>query len=257
MKQYRVDVFTEELFRGNPAAVCIMDEWISDELMLKIAQENNISETAFAVKLDDHYHLRWFTIAGEIDLCGHATLATGFVILNFYEPDATEVHFETLSGLLTVARKGDLYEMDLPAYKLQEIEVIPEMTEAFGVEPVEAYLGRDLLCVFENEDQIRKMVPDQDKVVKLPGSLQNVTAPGKDFDSVSRTYSPKFDDPEDPVCGSGHCHIVPYWAQRLGKKDILAYQASERGGTLYCQHLGDRVRIAGPVVLFSIDDLQI
>lgn len=257
MKQYQVDAFTEELFKGNPAAVCVMDEWISDDLMLNIAKENNLSETAFAVKAGDHYKLRWFTVAGEIDLCGHATLATGFVILNYIETDISQVNFETMSGRLKVEKKGDLYEMDLPGYDLEKTEVTAEMTAALGVEPLEAYLGRDLLCVFKTEEEVRNLKPDMDKVLALEGALLNVTAPGKDFDCVSRTFSPKFGDNEDPVCGSGHCHIIPYWARRLGKNEIVAYQASERGGILYCEYKGERLKIAGKLVLYAIAELQI
>lgn len=257
MKQYVVDVFTKELFKGNPAAVCVMDQWISEDLMLNIARENNLSETAFAVKEGDHYKLRWFTIAGEIDLCGHATLATGFVILNYIETDMSEVSFETMSGGLKVEKEGKLFEMDLPSFNLKKTEVTSEMTQALGVKPLEAYLGRDLLCVLETEEQVRNLKPDMNKVLTLPGSLQNVTAPGKEFDCVSRTFSPKFDDDEDPVCGSGHCHIVPYWAQRLNKNKIVAYQASERGGILYCDYQGERLKIAGNVVLYSIAELMI
>ena len=154
MKQYVVDAFTDKIFGGNPAAVNIMENWPSEELMQQITIENNLSETAFAVKEGENYRLRWFTPGGEIDLCGHATLASAFVILNFYEPERSEVSFETLSGTLTVVRNGELYEMDFPGYELKEVPVTQEMTEAIGVMPKEAYMGRDLLCVFESEANI-------------------------------------------------------------------------------------------------------
>lgn len=257
MKQYIVDAFTDKTFGGNPAAVCVMDRWPSDSLMLAITGENNLSETAFAVREGDKYHLRWFTPGGEIDLCGHATLATAWVILNRYEPELEKVAFTTLSGDLTVVRKDDLYEMDFPAYRLEKVDVTPAMADAIGAVPQEAYMGRDLLCVFDSEDAVRNMQPDLDKVRKLDGLLLQVTAAGNGFDCVSRTFAPKCDVPEDPVCGSGHCHIVPYWAGRLGKDRLAAYQASKRGGTLYCAFEGDRVKLAGKAALYAEAELYV
>lgn len=255
MRQYIVDAFTDKVFGGNPAAVCIMDEWISDELMLKIAKENNLSETAYAVKEEDVYKLRWFTPGGEVDLCGHATLATAYVIMNFYEKDVSELSFSTLSGILTVVRKGDLYEMDFPAYDMKPVEITDAMEDAIGARPVEAYLGRDLLCIFEDENFVRNMAPDMEKLKNLEeGLLLQATAKGCDADCVSRSFAPKLNVPEDPVCGSGHCHIVPYWAEKLGKEEIEAYAASERGGTLYCKMEGNRVKMAGKAALYSIAD---
>lgn len=257
MKQYIVDAFTDKTFGGNPAAVCVMDRWPSDSLMLAITGENNLSETAFAVREGDKYHLRWFTPGGEIDLCGHATLATAWVILNRYEPELEKVVFTTLSGDLTVVRKDDLYEMDFPAYRLEKVDVTPAMADAMGAMPQEAYMGRDLLCVFDSEDAVRNMQPDLDKVQKLDGLLLQVTAAGNGFDCVSRTFAPKCDVPEDPVCGSGHCHIVPYWAGRLGKDRLAAYQASKRGGTLYCAFQGGRVKLAGKAALYAEAELHV
>ncbi len=257
MKQYIVDAFTDKTFGGNPAAVCVMDRWPSDSLMLAITGENNLSETAFAVREGDKYHLRWFTPGGEIDLCGHATLATAWVILNRYEPELEKVAFTTLSGDLTVVRKDDLYEMDFPAYRLEKVDVTPAMADAMGAMPQEAYMGRDLLCVFDSEDAVRNMQPDLDKVQKLDGLLLQVTAAGNGFDCVSRTFAPKCGVPEDPVCGSGHCHIVPYWAGRLGKDRLAAYQASKRGGTLYCAFQGGRVKLAGKAALYAEAELHV
>lgn len=257
MRQYVVDAFTDKVFSGNPAAVCIMDQWISDELMLSIAKENNLSETAFAVKEGAGYRLRWFTPGGEIDLCGHATLGTAFVIMNYYEPETGKIDFETLSGRLTVVKKGSLYEMDFPAYELAPVEITPEMTEAIGARPAEAYMGRDLLCVFENEDIIKSLSPDMEKLKKLDGLLLQTTAKGEEFDCVSRTFAPKLSVNEDPVCGSGHCHIIPYWAGKTGKDELAAYQASERGGVLYCKMEGNRVRMSGNVAVYSVAELFI
>ncbi|MDL2217791.1 PhzF family phenazine biosynthesis protein [Christensenellaceae bacterium OttesenSCG-928-M15] len=257
MKQYVVDAFTDKVFSGNPAAICIMDSWLPDELMVSIAAENNLSETAFAVKNGEKYHLRWFTLAGEIDLCGHATLACAYVVLNHVEKDWNIVTFETLSGDLTVSRKGDLYEMDFPAYDLKPVEVTPQITDAIGARPDAAYMGRDLLCVYKDEAVVRRVTPDMDKVKALEGLLLHITARGSDTDCVSRSFAPKCNFPEDPVCGSGHCHIVPYWAKTLQRETIVAYQASKRGGTLYCKMDGSRVKLAGKAALFAIAEIFI
>lgn len=257
MRQYVVDAFTEKVFGGNPAAVCVMDKWLPDDMMLNITRENNLSETAFAVKEGENYKLRWFTPGGEIDLCGHATLATGYVVFRFIEPKISQVYFQTLSGLLKVVKKDDIYEMDFPAYELKKVEVTKEMIEAIGVEPTEAYIGRDLLCILESEEEVRNLKPDIEKVKGLDGLLLQVTAQGKEFDCVSRSFAPKLNVNEDPVCGSGHCHIIPYWAKKLGKNNLIAYQASQRGGVLYCEHQGARVKIAGKAALYSTADLNI
>lgn len=257
MKQYIVDAFTDRIFHGNQAAICIMDEWLDESLMMEITQENNFSETAFAVKENEKYHLRWFTPGGEIDLCGHATLACAYVLFKFYVPNADEVVFSTLSGDLIVKRKGELLEMEFPAYKLERIPVTQAMIDAIKAVPSEAYMGRDLLCVFEDEEIVRNLKPDMTKLLELDGLLLQVTAPGKDTDSISRSFAPKLNVVEDPVCGSGHCHIAPYWAKRLNKESIVAYQASKRGGTLYCKVLGDKVLIAGKAALFSECEIYI
>ncbi len=257
MKQYVVDAFTDQIFGGNPAAVCVMERWIPDGLMLNITRENNLSETAFAVKEGDAYHLRWFTPGGEIDLCGHATLATAYVITQFIEPAIPVVHFTTLSGPLMVQKKGGLLVMDFPAFALHRVDVTESMVAAMGVKPVAAYLGRDLLCVFESENDVRNMSVNEDKVKELDGLILHVTAPGAEFDCVSRSFAPKVKIAEDPVCGSGHCHIIPYWAKRLGKSSLTAYQASQRGGTLYCEHKGERVMLSGKAVLYSTADINI
>lgn len=258
MRQYVADAFADKVFSGNPAAVCIMDAWLPNELMLNIARENNLSETAFAVKTDTaSYHLRWFTPGGEIDLCGHATLGTAFVIMNFYERQLQEICFETLSGKLTVAKKDDLYEMVFPGYDLTEIDVTDEIADALGSRPEKVFMGRDMLCVFDDEDIVRNMTPDIAKLRKLDGLLLHVTAPGREFDCVSRSFAPKLDIPEDPVCGSGHCHIVPYWAKALGKNELTAYQASRRGGTLYCGVKGGSVTLAGKACLYAVSEINI
>lgn len=257
MKQYVADAFTDQVFHGNPAAICILDAWISEELMMNIAIENNFSETAFAVKEGETYLLRWFTPGGEIDLCGHATLACAFVLFNYYETEAGQITFKTLSGELIVEKRDGLYEMDFPAYELTPVPVTEEMAGAIGAVPSEAYMGRDLLCIFENEEIIRALNPNQEKVKSLDGLLLHATARGTDTDCVSRSFAPKCGVAEDAVCGSGHCHIVPYWAKRLKKERITAFQASKRGGTLYCRLDGKRVKLAGKAALYSIAELQV
>ncbi|MBV7272890.1 PhzF family phenazine biosynthesis protein [Clostridium sp. PL3] len=256
MRQYVVDAFTNKVFGGNPAAVCVMDKWIDDETMLNIAMENNLSETAFVVQEGENYKLRWFTPGGEVDLCGHATLATAYIITTFVEPSLKEVRFKTLSGILTVNKNGEFLEMDFPKYDLEKVEVTDAMVEAIGVRPIEAWIARDLLCILEDEEDVRSMNPVMEKVKKLDGLLLQVTAKGKNFDCVSRSFAPKLNVPEDPVCGSGHCHIVPFWANKIGKNDIIAYQASRRGGTLYCKVEGNRIKMSGKAALYSIADIN-
>ena len=255
MRQYIVDAFTDKVFSGNQAAVCVLDTWPDENLMMNIARENNFSETAFTVKEEGKYHLRWFTPGGEIDLCGHATLATAYVVLRFCEA-SDSVTFSTMSGDLTVRKRDDLYAMDFPAYELAHVPVTEAMCEALGCVPECAYMGRDLLCVLSSEEKVRTCTPDMEKVKALDGLLVHITARGHDgTDCVSRSFAPKLGIIEDPVCGSGHCHIVPYWAGVLGRKDITAYQASQRGGYLYCRHEGGRVEIAGKAVLYSRSEI--
>lgn len=257
MKQYIVDAFTEEVFKGNPAAVCVMDEWIDESLMKKITIENNLSETAFTVKEGDHYHLRWFTPGGEIDLCGHATLATAYVITHFIKPDTTEVHFDTLSGQLNVTRQSDLLTLDFPSYNPVEIPVTQQMTEAIGVEPIKAYMDADMVLVVKSEEEIKNLTPNQALIQQLDGVTLHVTAVGKEFDCVTRSFAPKCHVAEDPVCGRGHCHVIPLWAKELNKNELTAYQASSRTGILYCRYAGERTYLSGKAVLYAISELHI
>ena len=277
MKQYIVDAFTDKVFSGNPAAICILDEWLSDEIMLSIAKENNLSETAFAIKQVTkdsvnaiYYKLRWFTPGGEIDLCGHATLACAFVIMNYYEKNLKTVIFDTLSDKLIVNRKnGDLYELDFPAYDLKQVEITNEMIELIGKKPTEAYLGRDLMCVFDDEEFILSANLDSEKIKKLDGLLLHITALHSNYslnskiknttdkiDCISRSFAPKLNVYEDPVCGSGHCHIAPYWIKKLQKENLTAYQASKRSGTLYCSLANNgRMKMSGKAALFAISEI--
>ena len=259
MKQYVVDAFADRVFEGNPAAVCLPEPWPDGQQMLSIARENRLPETAFAVREGADWHLRWFAPSGEVSLCGHATLAAAYAICRFVEPEAETLHFQTLSGPLTVRRRGELFELDLPAYPLKQLEVTDQIVDALGARPREVWRARDLVCVFDDPRTVMELKPDLDKVKALKGALMQVTAPGTGaaYDCVSRTFAPKMGLPEDPVCGSGHCHIVPYWAERLGKRELTARQASPRGGTLYCRLEGDRVLLAGRAALFSTAELML
>ncbi|MBE6725685.1 MAG: PhzF family phenazine biosynthesis protein, partial [Ruminococcaceae bacterium] len=193
----------------------------------------------------------------EVDLCGHATLASSFVVLNFLEPESDAVRFHTRSGLLTVRRADGLYRMDFPIYEQEEIPVTDAMEKAFGVRPIRAFLGVDLVCVFENEETVRAMTPDQTELSGLPGRIQNATARGRETDCVSRSFFPKIAITEDPVCGSAHCQIAPYWAGVLGKRAITAYQASKRGGTLHCELTENgRITIGGEAVLVAKSEVM-
>ncbi len=250
--QYNVDAFSDKVFAGNQAAVCVLDAWLPEDIMKKLTGENNFSETAFAVcKGGNRYHLRWFTPAQEVKLCGHATLATAFVIMDILKPGVTKVEFETLSGLLTVTKEGDLFTMDFPSNTLKPVAITEDFEKAIGVRPKEVYFGDDMLCVLENEEQVRNCVPNQAVIAKMDGVCFHITAPGKDYDCVTRTFAPKCGVAEDPVCGRAHCHVIPYWAGKEGKNAFKAFQASKRGGELYCRYAGDRTFISGKATLFA------
>ena len=255
MKQFIVDAFSERIFHGNQAAICVMDAWLTDELMINIARENNFSETAFTVKTNDGYEIRWFTPGGEVKLCGHATLATSYVLFRYYETDKNNLVFHSLSGDLLIGKDGDYISMDFPMLRCREIEITSLMAEAFGTIPLEAYIDDRLLLVYENEQIIRNMKPDFEKVALLHEHGVAVTSAGSNYDCVSRFFAPRLKVNEDPVTGSAHCMIAPYWGERLGKKTIRAYQASERGGELLCELREDRVVINGKAALYSIGEL--
>lgn len=248
---YQVDAFADGVFTGNPAAVIPLYEWLSDELMLNIAKENNLSETAYFVRKGEYFELRWFTPEGEVDLCGHATLASAHVLYEYLDYSDPVVVFETQSGRLFVDREDGLYSMDFPAWTYREIEVTERVSKALGARPAELYMGqRDMMAVFESEEEIRALEPDFRLVAKLDGMALVCTAPSLDYDFVSRFFVPELSIPEDPVTGSAHTMLVPFWAERLGKTELVAYQASARGGLLQCEHLGDRVKISGKAVTF-------
>ena len=259
MKCYIVDAFSEKMFEGNPAAVCVLDKWLSDEIMQNIAMENNLSETAFTVKNDNYYKLRWFTPGGEIDLCGHATLATAFILANFYEKEETHFVFQTLSGELVVIKNNDIYEMNFPSIVIKRYTLSQKMVDALGnISPIETYKGRDLVFVMEDEFQVKNLKPDFEKLKELEEGLAVfVTASSDEFDFVARAFWPKLGVNEDPVCGSMFCSLIPYWSKILNKDSMVARQVSKRGGTVYCDDKNDRVQISGTATLYAISELKI
>ena len=254
---YQVDAFAEGVFTGNPAAVVPLDNWLPDEVLSAIAAENNLSETAFFVPVSGGYHLRWFTPTFEIDLCGHATLAAAYVLFNELGFSGRRLRFESKSGPLFVDREGELLALDFPSWPPKPVPVTEAMARAFGAAPVEAHAGRDLLCVFSSEETVREMQPDHAAFHQLPYVCNIASAQGLDYDFVSRVFCPEVGIPEDPVTGSAHSLLVPFWAARLGKTRLDAYQASKRGGKLFCELKGDRVRIAGKAALFLRGTIQL
>ncbi len=246
---HQIDAFAPAPFQGNPAAVMLLEDWLPDDLMLRIAQENNLAETAFLVREAAGWHVRWFTTAYEIDLCGHATLASAWLILHELEPGADRVAFRSRSGPLAVEREGDLLVVDLPARPGEAAtQHLDALEAALGVRPRAALLSRDLVAVLEDEDAVRGLEPDYAALADLPGLGTLITAPGRSYDFVSRCFYPQDIPPEDPVTGSAHCTLVPYWAARLGRTRLRAFQASPRGGELACELRGDRVRLGGRAV---------
>lgn len=255
---YQVDAFTMGPFTGNPAAVCPLDAWLDDRTMQSIAAENNLAETAFIVASKEGYDLRWFTPAIEVDLCGHATLAAGYVVLHHLQPDLDSVSFETISGKLTVTRDGGLLAMDLPARAPTPAIVWEGLSDALGEAPSEVHLSRDIVAVYDDEASVRGLSPDQGQLLAIDEGLGViVTAKGNAVDFVSRFFVPKAGIAEDPVTGSAHCTLVPFWAERLGQSKLLAHQVSPRGGELHCEHRGDRVVMSGQCVLFLTGSIHL
>jgi PhzF family phenazine biosynthesis protein len=255
---YQVDAFTDRCFHGNPAAICPLEEWLPDAVLQAMAAENNLSETAYYVRDGQQFHLRWFTPAVEVDLCGHATLASAMVILDVRKEVATSrVEFATRSGTLVVERDGDRYALDFPALPPAPCSVPPQLTDALGSEPTEVLASRGCFCVYRNEADVRAIEPDMAKLMAIDSFAFAVTAPGSDCDFVSRFFAPAQGIPEDPVTGSAHCTLIPYWSRRLGKNSLFARQISTRGGELWCELRGDRVRIAGHGVLYLEGTIEV
>lgn len=262
---YQVDAFTSAMFGGNPAAVCELKDWLSDDQMQEIAAENNLAETAFFVPEGEGYGLRWFTPLSEVDLCGHATLAAGFVVLEAVRPDLAKVAFETRSGTLTVTRETNGYSMDLPTIPAAPCVAPAALIEGLGTIPSETLLASNgnVMAVFDDEGSVAALDPQMDRLATLhPGGVI-ATAPaeksldGAGIDFVSRFFAPSFGIPEDPVTGSAHCSLAPYWSARLGRSRLAARQISQRGGDLVCEWQGERTRLEGQAVLYLTGALQI
>lgn len=257
LELYQIDAFTDKTFGGNPACVVPLDSWLPDHALLKIAKENAVPETAFFVEQGDTIHLRWFTPEIEMDLCGHATLATAHCLKSILGYPTDEILFETQSGILTVSVKSDLYYLDFPS-RIPISSALPDIIRrSLNIEPIEVYKSRDYMLVYDNEEQIRNINIDRqlfDQINLDPGGVI-VTAKGEHCDFVSRFFTPQASILEDPVTGSAHCSLIPYWSLRLGKKKLKAMQISDRVGKLYCENRNDRVLIGGKAKTYSIGNL--
>ncbi|WP_036151181.1 PhzF family phenazine biosynthesis protein [Maribacter forsetii] len=262
MKQkiYQIDAFTSKLFGGNPAAVCILEKWLETDLMQKIAAENNLAETAYAVKKDDHYELRWFTPEIEVDLCGHATLATAFTLYNYYGYNENTLRFiSPRSGELLVQKsESGLLTMDFPTDDLTPVSEQTNISKAVGKQPVETYKGKtDYMLIYQSQAEIEAIVPNFHLLNELDCRGVIITAKGNEVDFVSRFFAPQCGIPEDPVTGSAHTTLTPYWSEKLNKKTLSAKQLSERGGDIQCEYLGDRVKISGNGVCYLVGEIEI
>ena len=254
---YFIDAFADKVFTGNPAAVIFTD--IDDEkLMQKIAFENNLSETAFVNLTKDTNHIRWFSPLKEVDLCGHATLASGFAYFNFINKDKNEVTFMSASGELSVSKNNDLYELNFPKDNLLKIDLEDRVEDSIGVKPVETYIGDiNLIAILDSEDAIKELNPDFNKLINLEGQGLIVTAQSNEYDFVSRYFCPKYGINEDPVTGSAHTSLIPYWSERLKSSELVAKQVSDRGGVLYCKNQDTRVLISGKAVLYMKGEIKL
>jgi PhzF family phenazine biosynthesis protein len=254
---YQIDAFTTKVFAGNPAAVVPLGAWLPDETMLAIAAENNLAETAFFVPGENGFDLKWFTPTIEMDLCGHATLATAHLIFDVLGTDQTTLRFQTRSGELTVEKVNGRYVLDFPSRPGVPAEAPPGLIEAVGLEPNEVLKSRDYMLVYESEADIRAIRPNFEALARIDTHAVIVTAKGDEADFVSRFFAPEVGVPEDPVTGSAHCTLIPYWAEKLGKNELFAKQVSWRGGELFCEFAGDRVKIGGDAVLFMKGEMYV
>jgi len=255
-KIYQVDAFAEQIFSGNPAAVCPLDHWLPDPVMQNIARENNLAETAFYAREKDNFRIRWFTPAVEVDLCGHATLATAHVLFNHEKFAGHQITFQSRSGPLTVTKSGDSLTLNFPSDTLAPVNNMLEFEEAFGIKPLEALKGKtDYMLVFESEDQIKRIQPDMRLVSTLKARGVIVTSKGDQVDFVSRFFAPQSGIDEDSVTGSAHTSLTPYWSKKLNKTELSARQLSSRGGKLHCKLAGDRVEISGQARTYLVGSI--
>ncbi len=259
MKQrmYQVDAFTDKLFGGNPAAVCPLKKWLEDATMQKIALENNLSETAFFVKENDGFRIRWFTPKSEVNLCGHATLASAHVLFNHLNYSQEEIQFQSKSGLLTVKKEDNKLILNFPADPSSEVPLPGMLKSAFNITPINCFKGKtDYMLIFETRKQIEQLEPGFSKIIKADARGVIATATGDDVDFVSRFFAPAVGVNEDPVTGSAHTTLIPFWAQRLHKPSLTARQLSERGGYLVCNYLKERVEIGGQAVTYLTGEIE-
>ena len=255
---YQIDAFAKKPFQGNPAAVVPLDQWLPDDVMLDIAMENNLAETAFFVPGEKGYDLRWFTPTVEMDLCGHATLASAFLIFEILGTDHTTLRFQTRSGELTVEKKDGKFVLDFPSRPGTPTDAPPGLIDALGgAVPKEILKSRDYMLVYESEADVLAIKPDFNSLIKIDTHAVIVTAKGDSSDFVSRFFAPEVGVPEDPVTGSAHCTLIPYWAEKLGKTELFARQVSQRGGELSCELVGDRVKIGGDAVLYMRGEIYV
>ncbi|NIO39728.1 MAG: PhzF family phenazine biosynthesis isomerase [Burkholderiales bacterium] len=257
LRQFQVDAFAGRRFEGNPAAVCPLGQWLSDELLLAIAEENNLSETAFFVPVENKFKLRWFTPIAEIDFCGHATLASAHVLFDALGYRGQTIVFETRSGKMSVERDGKLYVMNFPAQRPRPCSLPEALVEGLRVNPTEVLAADDYLAVYESEAMVQSLKPVFSKLLDLDLRGVIATAPGENTDFVSRFFAPKYGIDEDPVTGSAHCELTPYWSRRLGKNELRARQISRRGGDVLCEMAGDRVVLKGGAVTFMVGEITI
>lgn len=256
---YQIDAFTERLFSGNPAAVCPLDKWLDDDLLQKIAMENNLAETAFYVKQENQYHIRWFTPTIEVDLCGHATLAAAFVLFNLKHYKGDRITFYShRSGTLSVSKHGELLTLNFPCDTLEGLEISKKILDCFDRKPKRVLKGiTDYMLVYEKEEDVKAVMPSFDAISKLNCRGVIVTAKGSDVDFVSRFFAPQSGVNEDPVTGSAHTTLIPYWAKELGKSKLTAKQLSKRRGYLACNYVNDRVEISGQCKLYLVGEIYL
>ena len=254
---YQIDAFSEEPFKGNPAAIVPLKSWLPDLTLQSIAEENNLSETAFFVPNDIGFHIRWFTPKNEVELCGHATLASAYVIFNILNYNSDKVHLNSQSGRLSVSCYGDLLTLDFPSQKPEKCDIPKQLLNGLNKMPISCYKSEDYLAVFKNEKEILDINPDFNELKKLDLRGIIITAKGSDYDFVSRFFVPKYGIDEDPVTGSAHTQLTPFWSEKLGKKKMSARQISRRGGNLICEQKDDRVFISGKAVKYFEGEINI
>ena len=254
---YQVDAFANKIFEGNPAAVVPLERWLPDEVMQSIAQENNLSETAFFCKSPEGFDLRWFTPNREVKLCGHATLATAFIIFKIFNYKLDKILFKSLSGILYVEKAGDLIKMDLPSQNPIICDIPKLLKDGLGLRPEVCYFNEDYIAVFKNENDIISIQPDFQKLKMLKSRGVIITAPAIEYDFVSRAFFPKYTILEDSVTGSAYTKLIPYWFERTGKTELYSKQVSKRGGELFCEYSGNRVFISGHAKMYMKGEIQI